>query len=651
MKKLKLITLILSACLLITFTGIVYAANSDPAVNNGTSTPYSDVPGDYWANDEILYFTQQGIVQGMGNGSFAPNLLITREQFAVMLVGTFSQPLINPAAATFVDVSRGRWSYSFVETSKNFLSGYSSPFGGKPSFRPDEPAVREDMVLALVRMMGLTDKDVSDINYAYIFKDADKISPSLLPYVSLAVERGLIKGYEDGTFRPQGNITRAEAVALLYQATKQAVININAELELYVNTVTGNDPKEVFLMIRTEEGASVTVDGQSVKMESDYGGWYTGTFEHKFTKEGVKNFTVKATKAGKEKSIKVTAEYEIDTPIFDITNCPSSVTSKEVTLAGTLKDSNYGVSLKINNKPVNVDKSGNWQKSFKLTDLGTNVFNFVASNDAGKTVTVTKEIFYSIGDPILDITQCPSSVTTREVTIKGTLKDNDFGVFLMINGKPVSVDKAGNWQKNFVLDEGDNDFKFSASNDAGGTMTLYRTIKYTVGDPILDITYCPSSVTTKEVTIRGTLKDSDYGVSLMVNGKPVSVDKSGNWQKNFILDKEYNSFNFVASNDAGKITTYNRTIRLEVGSPTITFINCPKTAKQKNITIIGTVGGETEGLYLFVNDLEWKVSGNEFKQNVTLEDGDNEFVFRAVNGFGKEISITKNIEYGVSGAE
>lgn len=51
-----------------------------------------------------------------------------------------------------------------------------------------------------------------------MFSDVDAISTAAQPYVALAVENGMISGYEDGTFRGQATITRGEAAAMLWRA-------------------------------------------------------------------------------------------------------------------------------------------------------------------------------------------------------------------------------------------------------------------------------------------------------------------------------------------------------------------------------------------------------------------------------------------------
>lgn len=173
------------------------------------SSRFSDVPAGHWAQKEIESFASKNIVNGIGNGSFAPDAGVTREQFCKMLVLTFNAAISSPASPSFSDVAPSEWSYQYVETSKDFLTGYANPFGGLPAFHPEEYATREDIAVALVRMMGLTEADASDPNYAYYkFSDGSSISPALLGYISVACEKGLINGCPDGTFGPTRGISQ-----------------------------------------------------------------------------------------------------------------------------------------------------------------------------------------------------------------------------------------------------------------------------------------------------------------------------------------------------------------------------------------------------------------------------------------------------------
>ncbi|WP_025028617.1 glycosyl hydrolase family 18 protein [Caldalkalibacillus mannanilyticus] len=93
----------------------------------GTEVRYSDVSQQHWAAKEIELVTQYGIMRGMGEGKFGPNVHLTREQLAVILARVFgyqpSEAFLNP----FSDLNSTHWAYSEVMAmyEQGVIRGYS----------------------------------------------------------------------------------------------------------------------------------------------------------------------------------------------------------------------------------------------------------------------------------------------------------------------------------------------------------------------------------------------------------------------------------------------------------------------------------------------------------------------------------------------
>ena len=79
------------------------------------------------------------------------------------------------------------------------------------------------MVLALVMTLSLA---VS----ANAFKDDKSISDDYAESVAVLNGMGVFKGYEDGSFKPEGNITRAEVSAIVYRVYTQDVKDAKASM-------------------------------------------------------------------------------------------------------------------------------------------------------------------------------------------------------------------------------------------------------------------------------------------------------------------------------------------------------------------------------------------------------------------------------------
>ncbi len=647
----KLLCLISSIILAASACCPTYADNVSQIIGSGNTVNFYDVPNDYWARDQILYFSSMGIVNGYEDGSFRPEDGVTREEFCKLLVSTFKPAISAPDAPSFSDVDPLRWSYPYVEVCKDFMTGYNNPFGGLPAFHPEDYAVREDIAVALVRMMGYTDKDAENPNYAlYKFGDGALISPALMPYVSIACEKNLISGYPDGTFGPSSGITRAETVVMLNRATKQAVTNIEAELELTAGVTYEDDGKTAVITAYSEEGADLFISGDGIA-ETNMGK-EVGTYKYNFESEGERPFVVTAKKGAKTKTVPVTAKYVVGAPVLNITQCPTSSDTTSVTIKGNVKDEkDQYPDVTVNGKSVNVSYSGDWSTTVNLTE-GTNTIIVTATNDSGKSTTETKTVEFGVGAPVLTITQCPATSSTTSVTIKGNVKDtNDQYPDLTVNGKSVNVSYSGDWSTTVNLTEGKNTITFIATNDLGKTTTDTRTIEFGVGAPVLTITQCPATSSTTSVTIRGNVKDTnDQYPDLTVNGKSVNVSYNGDWSATVNLKEGTNTITFIAVNDLGKTTTETRTIEFGVGAPVLTITQCPATSSTTSVTIRGNVK-DTNDQYpdLTVNGKSVNVSYNgDWSTTVNLNEGTNTITFIAANDLGKTTTETRTIEFGVS---
>jgi len=204
----KLLSIVLAAILMLTAIPIAHAA-----------TKFSDVPRQHWAYEAINEMADKGIIKGYSDGTFRPNNRITRAEFAKIMIAAAGIKLPDDAddvKQTFKDVDRDDWEFLYVELAKNYLTGYK--VGSSYYYKPDEAAVREDIAVALVRLMGYDRTKKANLSTLNKFRDDYRISKALRPYIAIAVDTNLIKGFNDGTFRPLSPITRAEAALLLYRA-------------------------------------------------------------------------------------------------------------------------------------------------------------------------------------------------------------------------------------------------------------------------------------------------------------------------------------------------------------------------------------------------------------------------------------------------
>ena len=452
---------------------------------------FIDLDGFDWAADAITQFVQSGIVQGVGDGRFAPDELVTREQFAKMLTLTYGASADITPTPTFADVGRDRWSYPYIEACSNYLTAYPNPTGGKLFFRPNEAATREDIAVALVKMMGLSERDVKDPDYLEnTFTDAATVSPGLRDFITVAAEYGLLTGYTDGTFRPQRGITRAEAVVLLSRSTKIAVdadsgkIPVDTEpeyddsLELVASVIQGSRGGDVTIYVEAEQGTRVTVDGHEIIMSQTKPGYVGGSYLHYFPEEDSKLFDITGKKGNKTRTIQVLASYQIDGPFLTVSECPETTEEAYVTIKGYVYDKkDPEPSVLVNDKPASIDDDGRWTARVKLDEEGTQTIRIVAGNHMGKETVLTREITCTTPTPTLTVTKCRTEVERPVVEIAGKVNDPFQSMTVTVNGLPAKRD-GSHWGRIVDLHEGENTIVVTATNSTGKSVTEERTVTY-----------------------------------------------------------------------------------------------------------------------------------------------------------------------------
>lgn len=176
---------------------------------------FDDMGDAEWAADAVETLAKKGIISGKGDGTFEPNGMITREEFAKLTVELASIE-VEHGDFPFADVSEDDWCYRYVKAAyKNgIVNGISDD-----CFGVGMNITRQDLSVMLVNAMKLRNVKMSEAEVS--FTDAEEISDYAKSAVAVLTQCGAIGGYEDGSFRPNDNATRAEAAKIIY-----AVLNM-----------------------------------------------------------------------------------------------------------------------------------------------------------------------------------------------------------------------------------------------------------------------------------------------------------------------------------------------------------------------------------------------------------------------------------------
>ena len=173
--------------------------------------PFTDVNEGDWFHDAVRYVYDNGLMDGVGDGQFAPNATTNRAMVVTILYRLAGEPDVSGDVG-FTDVAPGLWYTNAVTwaAEKGIVNGISAT-----EFAPSGDLSREQLATVLYRYAEGMGYDVSASADLSGFPDADQIQSYATQALSWAVAEGLLQGFEDDTLRPQGNATRAQIATIL----------------------------------------------------------------------------------------------------------------------------------------------------------------------------------------------------------------------------------------------------------------------------------------------------------------------------------------------------------------------------------------------------------------------------------------------------
>lgn len=173
---------------------------------------FEDVTSSYPYFDEISYAVENNIIRGYQDGTFKPNENISRAHAALILSKVLQLDTENVTNPNFTDVPESHIYFNEIAAVANH-----GIFSGKQdgSFDPNGKLTRAQMAKILSEAFKLGEQP--QILTTYDFKDVPT-GDWAHPYIVALASNGITTGYEDGTFKPNANISRAHFVVFLYRS-------------------------------------------------------------------------------------------------------------------------------------------------------------------------------------------------------------------------------------------------------------------------------------------------------------------------------------------------------------------------------------------------------------------------------------------------
>ena len=174
---------------------------------------FSDVPEDSWYAQAVNAITDRKIMNGVSEDMFDPDEFSTRGMLAVIIYnmdGTRDRALWS-----YLDVAEGKWYTDAIAwcSEKNIMKGY-----GNGIFAPDDVITREQLVSILYRYAeyrNFGNMETAGVELLD-FSDNGMISGYAGGPMQWAIKNGIISGKEDKTLDPKGQATRAETAQIIH---------------------------------------------------------------------------------------------------------------------------------------------------------------------------------------------------------------------------------------------------------------------------------------------------------------------------------------------------------------------------------------------------------------------------------------------------
>lgn len=173
---------------------------------------FSDVTS-HWASEYIKEAVTLGIVNGMPDGTFAPDKEMTRAEFATILWNMAEKPDTESTSA-FVDVKSEDWYFKQIAWAfeKGYINGISNA-----EFNPNGTITREQAMTILYRYAG----SLESTEKLDAFNDKESISDFAYPAMCWAVENKIISGVSDTEIAPKQSATRAQLATIIVRYLKR----------------------------------------------------------------------------------------------------------------------------------------------------------------------------------------------------------------------------------------------------------------------------------------------------------------------------------------------------------------------------------------------------------------------------------------------
>lgn len=174
---------------------------------------FTDVTEGYWGAEYIYPLTTLDVINGMGDGTFDPEGLVTNAQFVKMVCKALGLDS-SDGLSGFADVDMNEWYYKYVCAAEDqgIIDG--------DYFNPNKEMKRKDMAKVVVNAyLSYAGGNISDIaeESEDTFMDIATLDLAYQKYIKSAYVLEIINGMTVTSFSPNGYATRSQAATMIYR--------------------------------------------------------------------------------------------------------------------------------------------------------------------------------------------------------------------------------------------------------------------------------------------------------------------------------------------------------------------------------------------------------------------------------------------------
>ena len=172
---------------------------------------FSDVSENHWASESILALAQSGAISGRGDGTFCPDMDVTREEFVKMAVVALGIIVDGSKETNYTDVDSSAWyaPYLAAAEKEGIISGI-----GEGKFGVGRTITRQEAAAILYRIGTKMGKTFTPATLA--FTDDASIADFAKEAVYALKGAGIINGVTAREFAPLANCSRAQSAKLIH---------------------------------------------------------------------------------------------------------------------------------------------------------------------------------------------------------------------------------------------------------------------------------------------------------------------------------------------------------------------------------------------------------------------------------------------------